>query len=175
MDQHAILTAIGPDRPGIVEEMSQFIFARGGNLEDSRMVNLRGQFAMMVLIGAEADALQRIKNEIPALAMQSKLHIEIRPASVSGSAPIDGRPFRLTASAMDQSGLVHQIAQLLRGHHVNIESLDTQLESAPITGAPIFAMELILSVPRNVPLAGLRQALGHQCDRLNIDWDLAPI
>jgi glycine cleavage system regulatory protein len=48
---HAILTAIGTDRPGIVDEVSQFIFDRGGNIEDSRMVNLRGQFAIMVLVG----------------------------------------------------------------------------------------------------------------------------
>jgi glycine cleavage system transcriptional repressor len=45
--RHAILTAIGADRPGLVEEVSQFIFAHGGNIADSRMVNLRGQFAMM--------------------------------------------------------------------------------------------------------------------------------
>jgi predicted amino acid-binding ACT domain protein len=51
MTQHAILTAVGDDRPGLVDDVTRFIFERGGNIEDSRMVNLRGQFAMMVLIG----------------------------------------------------------------------------------------------------------------------------
>src|SRR5688572_18728250 len=48
---HVILTAIGTDRPGLVDEVSRYIFDRGGNIEDSRMVNFRGQFAMMVLVG----------------------------------------------------------------------------------------------------------------------------
>lgn len=61
---HAILTAIGADRPGLVDEVSEFIFARGGNIEDSRMVNLRGQFAMMVLIGALEQTISRLKSEI---------------------------------------------------------------------------------------------------------------
>ena len=42
---HAILTAIGVDRAGLVDEISRYIFDRGGNIEESRMVNLRGQFA----------------------------------------------------------------------------------------------------------------------------------
>ena len=50
---HAILTALGIDRPGLVDEVSRFIYDRGGNIEDSRMVNLRGQFAIMVLVGGD--------------------------------------------------------------------------------------------------------------------------
>ena len=46
MTHHAILTALGTDRPGLVDEVSQFIFQHGGNIEDSRMLNLRGQFAI---------------------------------------------------------------------------------------------------------------------------------
>jgi glycine cleavage system transcriptional repressor len=48
MTHHAILTATGPDRPGLVDEVSQFLFECGANIEDSRMVNLRGHFAMVV-------------------------------------------------------------------------------------------------------------------------------
>ncbi len=45
-----VLTAVGDDRPGLVDEVTRYITERGGNLEDSRMVNLRGQFAMMMLV-----------------------------------------------------------------------------------------------------------------------------
>src|SRR3954470_919818 len=68
---YAILTALGTDRPGIVDELSQFIFDRGGNIEDSRMVNLRGQFAIMVLIGGNADVLGRVGKDLPDFAKRS--------------------------------------------------------------------------------------------------------
>ena len=83
---HAILTAIGADRPGLVDEVSEFIFARGGNIEDSRMVNLRGQFAMMVLIGAAEQTISRLRSEIWQLQQQSGLQIELRPATAATGA-----------------------------------------------------------------------------------------
>src|SRR4051794_41785337 len=90
---HAILTAIGADRPGLVDEVSEFIFQRGGNLEDSRMVNLRGQFAMMVLIGAAEQTISRLKSELWQLQQQSGLQIELRPASEARAASAQAGPY----------------------------------------------------------------------------------
>ena len=82
-------------------------------------------------------------------------------------------PYRLTGRALDQSGLVHQVANLLRSLNVNIESMETELEAAPITGAPIFAMDLVIAVPQDTPVQKLRDELAAMCDSLNIDWQLA--
>jgi glycine cleavage system transcriptional repressor len=73
---------------------------------------------------------------------------------------------------MDQAGLVHRLAHLLRSLNVNIESLDTHLAPAPITGTPLFEMEMFVSVPKDTALATLRQKLGGLCDQFNIDWQL---
>jgi len=170
MNQHAILSAIGLDRPGLVDEVSKFIFERGGNIEDSRMANLRGQFAMMVLVTAPQSAMARIAGELGELAQQSRLHAELCPVQGNSAAAEPAMPYRLKATAMDQAGLVHRVANLLRKLNVNIESLETQLAAAPYTGAPMFEMELILSVPPSVHLNALRAELGQLCDELNIDW-----
>jgi glycine cleavage system transcriptional repressor len=173
MIQHAILTALGSDRPGLVDEVSQFIFERGGNIEDSRMVNLRGQFAMMVLVGGEEAALTRIRNDLGAFAKAARLHAQLAPTEGARAAGQPAMPYRLTATAMDQAGLVHRISHVLRTLEVNIESMETQLSAAPITGAPTFEMELLMSVPRQTPVAKLREQIGKLCDELNIDWQLA--
>jgi glycine cleavage system transcriptional repressor len=176
MPQHAILTAIGPDRPGIVDEVSQFIFQRGGNIADSRMVNLRGQFAMMVLLGAEDEAMGKIQAEMGQLGESSRLHVELRPAGPPNEttrAAEPAMPYRLTATAIDQAGIVHRLSHLLREMGVNIESLETRLMPAPITGAPLFEMEMTLAVPRSIQVSRLRQSLAGVCDEMNIDWQLA--
>ena len=173
---HVILTAIGSDRPGLVDEVSQFIFSRGGNIEDSRMVNLRGQFAMMVLVGAAEAVIGRLGADLRELSSQTGLHAELRPArEAPPTAGVEALPFKLTGTGIDQPGLVHRVARLLRDNHVNIESLDTVLKPAPYTGAPMFEMEMILSVPRTTSLSQLRQGLAKVCDELNIDWDLARV
>jgi len=172
MQTHAILTAIGTDRPGLVDEVSQFIFDRGGNIEDSRMVNLRGQFAMMVLVAGSSDVLARVQGDLASL---SGLHAELRPAAAgerAGGAGAPALPYRLRGTGIDQAGMVHRVAHVLREMNVNIESLDTQLRPAPVTGAPMFEMELVLSVPKSTPVSTLRQRVGAACDELNIDWEL---
>jgi glycine cleavage system transcriptional repressor len=172
---HAILTAIGSDRPGLVDEVSQFIFTRKGNIEDSRMVNLRGQFAMMVLVGADADALGKLAADLPQLSAASGLQTTLHDAKSPGEAS-SGKAlaYRLKGTALDQPGMVHRISHLLRDFHVNIESLDTHLTPAPYTGAPMFEMELVCSLPSTASVSQLRQKLGALCDELNIDWTLEP-
>jgi len=169
---HAILTAIGADRPGLVDEVSEFIFQRGGNLEDSRMVNLRGQFAMMVLIGAPEQTIARLRSELWQLQQQSHLQIELRPATEATSASAQAVPYRLTATAIDQPGLVHRLSHLLRSSDVNIESLETHLKPAPITGTPMFEMEIVISIPRSTSIAKLKEQVAGMCGELNIDFEL---
>ncbi|HEX2972913.1 MAG TPA: ACT domain-containing protein [Tepidisphaeraceae bacterium] len=173
MTQHAILTAIGTDRPGLVDEVSAFIFERQGNIEDSRMVNLRGQFAIMVLVAGSEQTLSRLRSEVWQLAQKSGLQAELRPATAMPTpATAEAIPYHLKATAIDQPGLVHRFSHLLRSLQVNIESLETQLAAAPITGAPLFEMEIVLSVPRSTSISKLREGLGNLCNELNIDWEL---
>ena len=172
---HAILTAIGADRSGLVDEVSSFIFDRGGNIEDSRMVNLRGQFAIMLLVGGEADVAERLRRDKGLLEEKSGLQVDVRVAAQPPKAgAAQAMPFRFVATAVDRAGIVHQVSHLLREMNVNIESLETRLTAAPYTGAPVFEIEADLSVPRSTSVSGLRQRLAAMCDEMNIDWELKP-
>jgi glycine cleavage system transcriptional repressor len=172
---HAILTTLGTDRPGLVDEISRFIFDSGGNIEDSRMVNLRGQFAIMLLVAGSGETLGKLKQGLGRFAQASGLHVEMRPLSDTPAAAGAARRYRLVATAIDQPGIVHRVSHTLRQMLVNIESLETHFTPSPYTGAPLFEMELILSVPIELAVAQLRQNLGATCDTLNVDWELRAI
>ena len=174
MSRHTVLTAIGEDRPGLVEEVSQFILDRGGSIEDSRMANLHGQFAIVMLIGGTQDAIERLEAEIDALGPQTGIHVQLTPAAQRAHAA-PRLPYRLTGRALDQPGVVHQVANALRGLNVNIESMETTLVAAPITGAPVFSMDLVVAAPVDTPVATLRDELARVCDPLNIDWLLTAL
>jgi glycine cleavage system transcriptional repressor len=175
MNQRTVLTAIGEDRPGLVEEVSEFVFARGGSIEDSRMANMQGQFAIVMLIGGTHEAIDRITTDLDALSQQTAIHARLTPALRAGVGAAPRLPYRLTGRALDQTGLVHQVANLLRSLNVNIESMETTLQAAPVTGAPVFAMDLIIALPNDTPIQKLRGELARVCDSLNIDWHLAPL
>lgn len=172
---HVVLTAIGPDHPGLVDVVTRYVLERGGNLEDSRMVNLHGQFAMVMLVGGSERIFDALRQGLPALQEGAGVHAEVCAASDVSRASVAALPYRISTWAMDHPGLMQSVAHLLGSLGVNIESAETSLSQAPYTGAPLFTMELVVSVPASTPVAELREALGHLCDELNIDWSLAAI
>ena len=169
-----VITATGPDRPGLVGEFTGHLFAGAVNLADSRMVNLRGQFALIALVEADADRLGGLEASLPTAAQ--KMGLTVTFANLGGASPATGPgvPYRLKTYSLDQPGIVHRISDLLRRSGINIEDLQTRLESAPFAGTPIFTLELRMNVPVGVQIKKLRTELDALCDALNCDVDLEP-
>lgn len=168
-----IVTAVGPDRPGLVGELTGHLHAGGANLLDSRMVNLRGQFAVVLLFEADGRAGESVAESLPAVGGRLGLKLDVlrqdAPARAAG-----GVPFRLKTYSTDQPGIVHRVTHLLQAHGVNIEDLETRQESAAFAGTPLFLMEMRLTVPPGVAVRRLRSELETLCDGLNCDVDLEP-
>jgi len=59
-----VLTAVGPDRPGIVQAISSAIYESGANIEDSRMAVLAGDFALIVLFSGSPDSVEKVRAEV---------------------------------------------------------------------------------------------------------------
>ena len=179
MSLELVITAVGPDRPGIASDFTGHVHSAGANLADTRMVNLRGQFAFIALVeGGTAEVLDEVKKRLREAAPTIGLSIEFSaatPKDGSGAAASrEGVPFRLKTYSMDQPGIVHRITSYLREHSVNVEELTTRLESAPFMGTPVFTMEILMLVPKSASMKKLRSALEDLGDQLNCDVDIDP-
>ena len=163
-----VLTAIGRDRPGLVEEVTEFFLERGCNVEESRMANLLGQFAIAVLLSGSPESIARIAADADDLRTQTGLELQLTPVSTERAPRPPELHFR--GQALDEPGLVHQIADVFRSHGANIESLSTTIEPAPVTGAPVFTIDAVVSAD---DAAGLAAALEPVCARLDITWELS--
>jgi glycine cleavage system transcriptional repressor len=168
-----IITAVGPDRPGIVGELTGHLHSAGGNILDSRMVNLRGQFAIVLLIDVGEEVARRIERELPEFGKQIGLTLSVA-GQTTAPKHVDGLSYRLKTYSSDQPGIVARLTNLLRTHGVNIEELSAWQESAAFAGTPIFLTEMQLTVPATVPLRKLRSDLESLCNELNCDVDLEP-
>ncbi len=172
MSLELVVTAVGPDRPGIASEFTGHVHAAGANLADSRMANLRGQFALLALVEGSADVLETLKKKLKEAAPSMGLSVEFSVAPKTD--PRKGVPFKLKTYSMDQPGIVHRITSYLREHHINVEELSTRLESAPFMGTPVFTMEVLMLVPSTLSVKSLRRALEELGDTLNCDVDIDP-
>jgi glycine cleavage system transcriptional repressor len=175
MISYLILTAVGLDRSGLVDEVSEYLSDNQMNIESSRMSVLGGEFAMILLVsGEESDAL-KIQENISKLEDVSGLTFFYKktgpPEERSTAASL---PYRIVTAGMDHPGIVHDISKLLRGFEVNIEALDTKVISAPVSGSPMFTMTARLLVPAEVKISKIKKSLMELGDDLNMDIEFEP-
>ncbi len=184
-----VITAVGPDRPGLVAELTGYLLKAGANVADSRMINLRGHFAMIMLVQGADAVIATVLRDGQAVAQKIGLAVTLTPHE-SGAATVrvrelpgavpslgplaGGVPYRLRSYSIDQPGIVHRITHLLSQHGVNIEELQTRLEEGSYTGTPLFNLDLRVTVPQGVPIHDLRRELQELCDSLNCDVELQP-
>jgi glycine cleavage system transcriptional repressor len=117
--------------------------------------------------------LDKLGSDLPGAGAKIGLTVSIAAQAVRPE-PARGVPYRLKVYSMDQPGIVHRVSDLLRQHGVNIEELQTNLESAAFAGTPLFTMQVRLTVPTAVPIKKLRGDLTTLCEGLNCDVDLEP-
>ena len=106
--QRLILTAIGDDRPGLVEELATTIAAHGGNWLEASMSQLSGKFAGIVEVAIPAAQAEALK---AALGKLKGLKVGIEAAAEQKSAPT-GRHLTLNLVGHDRIGIVREVAQV---------------------------------------------------------------
>jgi glycine cleavage system transcriptional repressor len=170
MNQFLVLSAVGRDRPGIVNEVSKLIFEHGCNMEDSRMAVLGGDFALIVLLSGTPDAVAKLHRDFPEFSRQRGLTGSAHETP-GPQARIDKGfvPFDVRAVGLDHEGIVHRIAQVLLDLGANVITMETEAVSAPVTGAPMFSLEMRVAVPPKVSLSQLRTKLQSTGDAMNVD------
>ncbi len=175
--QELVITAVGPDRPGLVGKLTAPLFEAGVNVADSRMVNLRGQFAVILLAEVPERSLDDVQASLLHVAESLGLALTFRGHTAQEDTwpTTVGVPYRLRTYAMDQPGLVHRITDLLQRHSINVEELETRSHPRPETGAPLFSMEVRMTIPAAVQVKNVRTELEALCDELNCDVEIQPV
>jgi glycine cleavage system regulatory protein len=170
MTASLVVTVVGPDRPGIVNRLSECAQALGANWAASRMANLAGQFAGMVhfeVAEARADELAKA-----LAALQSpELHVVI--ARSGAAAPVATlRRVRLELVGHDRPGIVRDLSGSLAQRGVSIEELETQVASAAMSGESLFKVKAVLAVPEGLPNDELRRGLEALANEMMVDVEL---
>ncbi|MHB1157821.1 MAG: glycine cleavage system transcriptional repressor [Phycisphaerales bacterium] len=166
-----VLTAVADDRAGLVDQLTQLLADQRANVADSRMIHLAGRFAIVMLIQIADDHADALKQNLPPAAAKLGLSLTLSDADKTSGGGA-GVPYRIRTYAMDQVGLVHRITHVLASHQINIEDLSTRLEHGPHTGTPLFSMDMIVTIPPQVPLKQIRNELEQLCAELNCDLDI---
>ncbi len=169
-----VLSALGRDKPGIVDQLTKAVFDLGCNIADSRMTVLGGTFSILLLVEGPWNQLARLEDQVEELGKRLGLTIiseRTEPRSTQG----DLLPYAVEVVALDNPGIVHRLANFFSAHGINIEDMNTTSYAAAHTGAPMFAVQMTVGIPAGIHIASLRDEFMEFCDGMNLDAVLEPI
>jgi glycine cleavage system transcriptional repressor len=174
MSELIVLSAIGTDRTGVVQDITKVILGCGGNIEESRMTTLGAEFAVLMLVSGNWHTLNRLEKGLEKLSGDDTLTFAIRK---TGARPDknDRMPYAVDVVCLDQQGIVFGLANFFAARSIEIADVATRSYSAAHTGAPMFAVQMAVNVPSKVHIAQLREEFLEMSDRLNLDAILEPV
>jgi glycine cleavage system transcriptional repressor len=167
------VTVVGPDRPGIVAEVSAALAGLGLNLTDSTMTLLRGHFAMMLVCTPEAGSTQVGAAEVNAvlapLTEPGHLVAVARPLldepedwpDESESIPLPNT-YTLVVHGADRLGIVAAMTAVLARAGGNITDLTTRLAGS------LYLLTAEVDLPAGTDEDALAADLAAEAERLGV-------
>jgi len=173
MESLLVITALGEDKPGIVDKLSETVMACNCNIIDSRMSVLGGEFAVMLMVAGKWNELTKLEDALAATSEPLSLTIACKRTE-TGNPSTDLMPYSVEVISMDQPGIVHELARFFSSREINIHELNTTQYAAAHTGTPMFAVQIIANIPASQHIAGLRDEFLDFCETLNMDATMEP-
>lgn len=162
MSQLAV-TVIGPDRPGIIADVTEALAGTGVNLEDSTMTLLRGHFAMMIVCSGSLD---EVRTAVEPL--RGDLVITVRAMGPEHEHAAIGPSYLLSVHGADRPGIVAAVTRMVAAVGGTITDLATRLSGE------LYVLTAEVELPLTADLQTLERALEITAEELGVGVTLSP-
>jgi glycine cleavage system transcriptional repressor len=174
------VTVVGPDRPGIVAEVSAALAGLGLNLTDSTMTLLRGHFAMMLVCTPQAESTQVSAADVNAalapltdpahlIAIARPLFDEPEDWPDESESVERANTYTLVVHGADRLGIVAAMTAVLARVGGNITDLTTRLAGS------LYLLTAEVDLPAGVDDDALSADLRAEAERLGVVASLTAV
>lgn len=173
MQTSYIVSFIGDDRPGLVEELSAVIEAAGGNWQESRLSQLGGKFAGLVLVTLPAGRDNALEADLKTLSA-SGISVRVTPTDATVSLE-SARRIKLSVMGPDRPGIVLEISRALASRRFNVVEMDSEVVSAPMSAEPLFRALIEAEIAPEAQVDELSASLDDIGNEMALEIDLEEI
>lgn len=169
MTTRVLISFFCDDRPGVIETLSRQIEAQGGNWLDSQLTRLGGRFTGILQAQLPAAKQEDLAASLEALSAEG---ITAMLTSAGQDPEVQSACRRITVLGPDRSGIVHEMTRALRSANFNVRSMATTVETAPMSGEPLFRAEAVIELLEGSRLPELVTALDAMAEAMTLEIDL---
>ena len=170
MTTYLVLTAIGEDKPGLVESLARIISDNSGNWLESSMSQLAGKFAGILRVSVNDNNADKLIHALENISDQLKLVIE--RADADGDIAFQ-QAVKLNLVGNDRPGIIREISHVLMSLSINVEQLSTECAPAPMSNDVLFKAKANLRVPVDLETEVLQRRIEQIADDLMVEIQIS--
>ncbi|QOL25178.1 transcriptional regulator [Thalassotalea sp. LPB0316] len=163
MSQYLVLTAMGPDRTGIVSELIKLASECGCNILDSKMAIFGEEFAFIMMLKGDNASINQLEVKLPARAMELELLTMMK--RTSGYKPLDhSQQYQAQYSGIDQPGVLKAVTAFFAHRNIDLSSLRSEIN--PETD--IMSATLMFTMNGDSCINALENEFLQLCEQFNV-------
>lgn len=170
----AVISGVGPDKPGIVAAMTRILLAHEANIEDSTMTRLAHEFALIMIVTLSEDSpLESLEDDLYELEKEMGMSFNIKPLDSHPSHAVLGTPCMISIGGQDRTGITHRVTSQLAALNINITDLNAHVIEGNEGATYIMLIEAI--VPTPITVSELETKLRQASELQGLDISVNPL
>jgi phosphoserine phosphatase len=119
-----VISAVGRDKPGLVNRMAHVLSRLNINIVDVEARSIRGYFDMFLVVDLSTSSAgaQKMIEDLAPIEADFDLGLRVKPYEEGRRNP-NKRMMILTVMGVDRPGIVDRVSGLMARHEVNIEAI----------------------------------------------------
>lgn len=170
MRQSIVVSVLGEDSPGLVAALSKLIVNYQGDWVESSMASLAGKFAGILRVDLPKEQVEGFTKALESEDLGLQVMYEISEPE-SGDKPF--KQYDIELIGQDRPGIVHRLTEALAHLGGSVETLESEVIEASMSGEQLFKAQVSLKIPLDVDRNDIQDALEAIANELIADIQLA--
>jgi len=161
MANFLVVTAIGTDRPGIVNELTQMVMQAHCNIVDSRLAVFGNEFTLILLLSGQWNAITCFEHELSTRSAQLEL-ITLMKRTSEHQLVNYTMQMLIKLDGEDAPDCIGQFTQYLAQKSIDLSSFRTKAKSG------YQQIQMVINLSDTINLINLKQYFTQLAKQLNL-------
>lgn len=166
LHHYLVITALGADRPGIVNTITRHVSSCGCNIEDSRLAMLGDEFTFIMLLSGTWNAITLIESTLPLKGAELDLLIVMKRTTARPRQALPSTVW-VQVEVPDSAHIIERFTGLFDAYGMNIAELVSRTQADEHDDAPQLFIQITAHSPASQNPANIEQAFKALCTELN--------
>lgn len=169
---YLVITALGADRPGIVNTITRHVSGCGCNIEDSRLAMLGEEFTLIMLLSGSWNAITLIESTLPLKGAELDLLIVMKRTNAHERQATPNTLW-VNVEVRDSPHLIERFTDLFDSSQINIAELACKTRPALGDSPPRLTIQITAHGHADWPVAQIEDTFHQLCTELNAQGSIS--